>query len=177
MKSRPAAFPKRREGDTSQSQFGLRMISFTDLMAVLLSFFILLYATRDPIPPQQLPASFNTIPAIVAQPTLKTESALAKPLAGLDLNYIAALLRQAQARDPLLGDLEVSTYPYSLIITMQNANAEKLSFALAKIALYRRTVQVFATPSVIDTLMEQNSDKTISYFPQEGLSAPRILIH
>lgn len=177
MNPRPTAFPKRRGSDAPQSQFGLRMISFTDLMAVLLSFFILLYATRDPIPPQKLPEGFNSIPAIVAQPALKTEASLAKPLAGLDLNYVAALLRQAQARDPLLDGLDIQTYPYALVISAKNPSVDNFSFALDKIALYRRTVQVFAAPAMIDGLMTKNSDKTIRYFPQDEDASPRILIH
>jgi len=43
-------FPKRRQSDHRAPLNGGYLTTFTDLMALLLTFFILIYATRDPAP-------------------------------------------------------------------------------------------------------------------------------
>ena len=173
-----AGLAKRRHDDTPQTAFGLRLISFTDLMAVLLSFFILLYATRDPAPATTPVAVSQKISPIVAGQEIKSESALARPIAGLDLNYIAALLRQAQARDPLLNDMAIETQPYAIVIRLPNGNEAAIGYILNKITLYRRTIEVFAPAKMMDRLVAQNDGISTRYFPQDDVStAIRILIH
>lgn len=178
MSEKNALFPKRRDEDRPKSVFGINIISLTDLIGILLTFFILMYSLREPPqPPVEQDAAQGVAP-VVAQQDYKAEGVLTKTIPGLDLNYIAALLRQAQLRDPRLADIAIETQPYALVMVMDNASAADIRYALDKISLYRRTVAVFGPESVLNGLMDDRRlNGNIRYYPRADNSAVRILIH
>ncbi len=177
MRPKNALFPQRRDEDRPRSAFGLNIISLTDLIGVILTFFILLYSTRDPSPPMQNQTGVNGVSPIVSQQNdPKVEGALTKILPGLDLNYVAALLRQAQIRDPRLSEIAIETKPYALVMNMDKESREDVAYALDKLSIYRRTIAVFAPQPVIAALIKDDAlDGSIRYYPQSA--GVRILIH
>lgn len=175
-------YPKRRaEDQTDHSAIG-RLLTFTDLMALLLCFFIMLYATRDP-DQQRMQQAFapNIAPLVVPvsqeDAEIQNSKTLAKPGIGLDLNYIAGLLLQARERDDNLSGIVVRTHEHALEIVTPKGDLKTLQSVLNRVGTYRRTVGVFAPQPIMDALLAQKTDANFRYFPQDSRATPVILIH
>lgn len=173
-------FPQQRDEDRPRSVFGVNIISLTDLIGVILTFFILLYSTREPPvppPPAQNPGQ-EAIAPVVTQHHYKPEGVLKPVLPGLDLNYVAALLRQAQARDPRLENIDIAVQPYAVTITLKDVSTTSLLHVLDKISLYRRTVAVFAPQATLAGLMDDvpPGSENMRFYAQPN-GTVRILIH
>lgn len=165
-------FPKRRATDqnTDGNAVG-RLLTMTDLMALLLCFFIMLYSTHDPAD-----AKYMRLPnAAIAPAIVPTESEtgeterdakLVRQKAGLDLNYIAALFRQAQTRDDDLAKASLEAHDYALAVTVPSQDYATARAALARLAVTGRVVQVFADEQSVAALTRKPETKAVRYFPQ-----------
>ncbi len=174
-------FPRRRSEDkTDHSAIG-RLLTFTDLMALLLCFFIMLYATRDPDARQMQAFAPNIAPVVIPVDSEMTKGpnpqTLAKPGIGLDLNYIAGLLRQAAARDDALAGITLTTHEHALAVTIPGRDLKILQRVLDRVSAYRRTIEVFVPEPLLAPLLARPGDSGIRYFPQDSRDRPVILIH
>ncbi len=171
-------FPKRRANDDGQGATRSWLISFTDLIALLLSFFVMLYSTRDPAPEEFKRFIVAPIAPIVTTMPIQEQAppkTLAKPKIGLDLNYIAALLRQAEGRDVALSGIMIAPYDYSLAVTL--ARADQLGPLLEKMSLYRRTLAVFGNEAALAPFYGNDARNTVRFFPVTNRATPLILIY
>lgn len=171
-------FPRRRATDNGQGATRSWLVSFTDLIALLLSFFVMLYSTRDPAPEEFKRFIVEPIAPVVSTLPIQEQAppkTLAKPKIGLDLNYIAALLRQAEGRDAALSGIMIAPYDYSLAVTL--ARPEQLGPILEKMALYRRTLAVFGAESTLSPFYGNDAGNTVRFFPRANQPTPLILIY
>lgn len=173
-------FPKRRAADRNMDDNTLgRLVTMTDLMALLLCFFVMLYATHDPADAKLIRLDTGIAPVVVPRQSESGESQadakLVRQKAGLDLNYIAALFRQAQTRDGQLAPAKLEGHDYALSVTVPASNVPSAKAAIARLVSYRRVVQVFAPENALAALMAK-APENVRYFPQNRADIV-ILVH
>jgi chemotaxis protein MotB len=128
----------RRLGDIGQPEESTRgwLVSFTDLMGVMLTFFVLMFSMVEPASP-----AFHKIATSLTEslgsaspgtgnrgpqdgPSLDRQHSVP----ALDTSYLTALLRAQAGDNPLLSDARVSRQRNALVISLP----ERLSFAPGK---------------------------------------------
>lgn len=167
----------RRSEDHSKQVQIARLLNFTDLMAVLLSFFVLLYATREPAPMHKIALEKPDLAPIVAASSIPVPVKLSAARDGLDVQYIAALLQQAQTRDPRMEGIAIDNRETALVLTLDTANITGGRYVIERIAAYRRAMDVFAPPATIAGLVGSVTRGDARYFPQNDQTALRIVVH
>jgi chemotaxis protein MotB len=101
------------------------MLTFVDLVSLLLAFFVLLFSMTSPDAPQwetftaSLRSAFSTESKIRAREAQMPESIEAEdPGPGFDLGYLRRLLEVAMARDAILRDATITTKNGRLVLSM-----------------------------------------------------------
>lgn len=169
-------FKGRRSEDHSKQVQISRLLNFTDLMAVLLSFFVLLYATREPAPMNKIVVKKADMAPIVAPSVMPVPTRLARPRDGLDVQYIAALLQQAQTRDRLMENLRIDNRDAALVLSLPPDAVAEARHVIDKIAGYRRAMDVFAPRTTIAALVDTVKRGDVRYFPQDAPTL-RVVVH
>ena len=101
------------------------MVTFVDLVSLLLAFFVLLFSMTSPEAPKwesftaSLRSSFSTDSNIRARELQMPESVEAEdPGPGFDLGYLRRLLEVAMSRDAILRDATITARGGRLILSM-----------------------------------------------------------
>ncbi|WP_420404673.1 OmpA/MotB family protein [Nisaea sp.] len=101
------------------------MVTFVDLVSLLLAFFVLMFSMTTPDAPQwesftaSLRSAFSSETPTRARKSLMPETIRAEdPGLGFDLGYLQKLLEAELARDALLRDAEVAPKGGRLVISM-----------------------------------------------------------
>lgn len=174
-------FPKRRATDQNLDGNAIgRLLTMTDLMALLLCFFILMYSTHDPADTKlmRLPSGIAPVVAPTQSDTGETQrdAKLTKTKAGLDLNYIAALFRQAQTRDSSLSAAKLETHDYALALIVPGNDMATAQSVIARLVSYGRIIQVFAGEDTVAQLAAKSPGAALRYFPQNRADIV-VLVH
>jgi len=170
-------FPKRRQSDHRAPLNGGYLTTFTDLMALLLTFFILIYATRDPAPIRLIVIDPPAIAAPVkpTPPNIADVPSLNKGENSLELNYIAGLLSQAATREPALENAQITPFPFALHVELPTLSVEAADLVLSRTSGINRSILISAPQAIIDELWARYNDD-ITYIVSDNNRA-QILIH
>jgi chemotaxis protein MotB len=125
----------RRMGDIGQQEESTRgwLVSFTDLMGVMLTFFVLMFSMVEPAAPEfkkiatSLNQSLGTAPPGISNRGPADGPSVPRQhfVPALNTSYLVALLRKQGGDNPLLADARLSHEPDALVISLP----EKLLFA------------------------------------------------
>jgi chemotaxis protein MotB len=112
MIRRPGPFPPALTAEPPKS---LWLVSFTDLISLLLAFFVLMYSMREPLDPALLRTaplsarSTATAPSdLLPEPKATFNAAAIEENSAIDLDYLGALLRSQTAGDAELAAVSVA---------------------------------------------------------------------
>jgi chemotaxis protein MotB len=97
------------------------MVTFADLLALLVSFFVLLFATTTVEPDawrRVVQPMRPYLAGTVLHPQDKAPVVSATPPAGHDLNYLEVLLRQLHGKDPILNGMGIDRREHALVLHM-----------------------------------------------------------
>jgi chemotaxis protein MotB len=110
----PSLFPSRNAASTADPASGVWLITFTDLIGLLLAFFIMMYAMSklDQERWGKLVAQLSTIPgaedgAELVSPQTTAPTEVPSPARGRDIAYLTALLPRKLAEQPALAQARV----------------------------------------------------------------------
>lgn len=170
-------FPKRRQSDQRKPFSGSYLTTFTDLMALLLTFFIMIYATRDPAPVRLIVIDPPAIAAPVkpTPPNVSDKPSFKQTEAGLELNYLAGLLSQAATRDGALAKAQINTNPYALHIEFPITALDTANAVLSRVQGSNRSILVAGSQAFLDGLWGQYGSD-ITYVSRDDNKA-HILVH
>lgn len=174
-------FPKRRSGD-HRNPFSMGYLTiFTDLMALLLTFFILMYAARKPveptlivIDPPAIAAPVKPSPSQVGEkPSLNNKSRDA-----LELNYIAGLLYQLSNRDENITTLNITNFDHALYVQV-NDSVDAQRAVITRALDSQRHVIVRGPDALLGDLWGISNGRSgnIVLIPSDQSSDIEILIH
>jgi chemotaxis protein MotB len=117
---------RRRIGDNEAGSSSMWLISFTDVMALMLTFFVLLFAMSNPKQEewknftQQIQANFNRFQGALdnrgAEDAINIEKINFSQ--ALNLNYLRALIENLISKEPSLGSARLIDNGDSLIISL-----------------------------------------------------------
>ncbi len=173
-------FPKRRSSDRRRPFSSTYLTTFTDLIALLLVFFIMMYATREPAPLNFLVIDPPAIAAPVkpTPPNISVQPSLSETPAGLELNYLAALLNQAATRETALQKAQITTYPYALHVDLPVSALDTANAVLDRVSGSNRSVIITAPQVFLDALWGgfAQTDSDILFIPTRD-NIVHILIH
>lgn len=101
------------------------IVSFADLLSLLLTFMVMLFAMSAVDPPAPAATVTDTLAATVDWPGLQVPEAAARygidglrPVPALDLDYLAEVLRTTLAREPLLENARIERHDERLVLSL-----------------------------------------------------------
>lgn len=101
------------------------IVSFADLLSLLLTFMVMLFAMSAVDPPAPAAPGTDTLAATVDWPGLQAPEAAARygidglqSVPALDLDYLAEVLRTTLAREPLLGSARIERHDERLVLSL-----------------------------------------------------------
>tara|TARA_E500000318_G_scaffold80233_1_gene75352 strand:- start:11955 stop:12677 length:723 start_codon:yes stop_codon:yes gene_type:complete len=114
-----------RRGGSESKQGGTWMVTFVDLVSLLLAFFVLLFSMTSPDAPQwesftaSLRSAFSTESEKRSREALMPESIETEdPGTGFDLGYLQRLLEVAMSRDTILQNASITAKDGRLVLSM-----------------------------------------------------------
>lgn len=101
------------------------IVSFADLLSLMLTFMVMLFAMSAVDPPASPAPGADTLAATLDWPGLRLPEAAAsygidgvRPAPALDLGYLAEVLRTTLAKDPLLESARIQRHDERLVLSL-----------------------------------------------------------